>query len=154
MSRLCRRVWLATGALALTALTGCSDEQLAAWVHWYQRDPDAAVAFARQPEIDALLQQRSERAAAAESAPTVSWTVDWDAIAACESGANWSHQPVTNSSGTYSGGLMWNHRYWSDFGGDLAPLPYLATKAQQIVASERLIDGSIAAADRAWQCYP
>jgi hypothetical protein len=61
---------------------------------------------------------------------------------------------VTNSSGTYSGGLMWNHRYWDANGGEqYADEPWQATKDQQIAVSEDYIDGSLARADQAWQCY-
>lgn len=78
------------------------------------------------------------------------WTLNWDAVARCESGGNWSHGPVTNSAGTFSGGLMIGHAYWRRFQGYAAP--YLAPKSVQIAWAEQLIDGSYAAADRAWQC--
>lgn len=78
------------------------------------------------------------------------WTLNWDAVARCESGGNWGHGPVRNSAGTFSGGLMIGHAYWKGYGGYSAP--YLAPKHVQIAWAEDLIDGSYAAADRAWQC--
>jgi hypothetical protein len=78
------------------------------------------------------------------------WTVNWDKVAWCESGGNWSHGPVRNSAGTFSGGLMIGHQYWDGYGGYSAP--YHAPKHVQIAWAEDLIDGSYAAADRAWQC--
>jgi hypothetical protein len=80
----------------------------------------------------------------------VNWTVNWDKVAYCESGGNWSHRPVSNSAGTFSGGLMIGHQYWKGYGGYSAP--YHAPKHVQIAWAEDLIDGSYAAADRAWQC--
>ena len=84
------------------------------------------------------------------------WTVDWDDVAWCESGGNWSHRPVTNSSGTYSGGLMIGHRWWDHWGGEeFADSPYQASKEQQIIVAERIVDangGGYAGADRGWQC--
>ena len=84
------------------------------------------------------------------TAVSVSWTVNWDKVAICESGGNWSHRPVSNSAGTFSGGIMIGHQYWKGYGGYSAP--YLAPKSVQIAWAEDLIDGSYAAADRGWQC--
>jgi hypothetical protein len=77
-------------------------------------------------------------------APAVSsWTVNWDKVAICESGGRWDYPPVRNSAGVFSGGLMWNHRYWlAAGGGEFAQYPYQATKAEQILVSERFIQGS------------
>lgn len=61
--------------------------------------------------------------------------LDWDAIARCRSGGNWSHPPVPmNPSGIlYSGGLMLPLVTWQEYGGTrFRPLPHQATKAQQI----------------------
>lgn len=77
----------------------------------------------------------------------------WDDIAWCESGGQWDHRPVTNRSGTYSGGLMIGHQWWPKFGGtDFAPYPYLASKAEQIAVAEEIADA--AGLDDAWQCWP
>lgn len=85
-----------------------------------------------------------------------SWTVNWDNVARCESGGNWSHGPVRNSSGTYSGGLMIGHRWWNAHGGhEFAAYPYQASKTQQIIVAERIVDangGGYYGADKGWQC--
>ena len=78
------------------------------------------------------------------------WTVNWDKVAVCESGGNWSHRPVSNSAGTFSGGIMIGHQYWKGYGGYSAP--YLAPRHVQIEWAENLIGGSYSVADRAWQC--
>jgi Transglycosylase-like domain len=100
----------------------------------------------------ALLVQQCDCAPVAEpvAAVEVAWTVDWDKVAWCESGQNWSHGPVRNSAGTFSGGLMIGHQYWKGYGGYSAP--HLAPKHVQIAWAEDLINGSYAAADRGWQC--
>lgn len=90
------------------------------------------------------------------AAVATAWTVNWDNVAQCESGQQWGHRPVTNSSGTYSGGLMIGHRWWTAHGGaDFATYPYQATKTQQIIVAERIVDangGGYAGADKGWQC--
>jgi hypothetical protein len=77
----------------------------------------------------------------------------WNKIANCESGGNWSHPPVTNSSGTYSGGLMIGHRWWGPNGGkQFAEYPYQATRAEQIHVAENIADAN--GLDAGWQCWP
>lgn len=148
-----RAAWISLTAstlvigLCLVILAGCSKRELSLWAAWHEQDPAAAAGFAEQPDIQAQL--------ATPEPGNVwdrGWTVNWNAVAACESGGNWSHPPVTNSTGTYSGGLMWSQRYWPIYGGDFAPWAYQATKAEQIAAAERLVNGSHAEADRAWDC--
>lgn len=138
-------------AVLLTA-PACTPEEIERWLAWNERDPIAAQEFARRPEVVAALAD----ATAAQSAPAVSWTVDWDAVAWCESGGNWGHGPVSNSHGTFSGGLMIGHQWWrAHGGGEFASVPYYATKAQQIIVAERIVDGNgggYAGADRGWQC--
>jgi uncharacterized protein YabE (DUF348 family) len=78
-------------------------------------------------------------AAAPAPAPAASssggWSVNWDAIARCESGNNWS----INTGNGYYGGLQFDIRTWlGSGGGDYAPRADLATKDQQIVVAERL----------------
>lgn len=60
---------------------------------------------------------------------------DWDAIAAGESGGNWS----INTGNGYYGGLQFLQSSWEAAGGlAYAPRADLATKEQQIAAAERL----------------
>jgi len=61
---------------------------------------------------------------------------NWDAVAQCESGGNWS----INTGNGYYGGLQFSASTWSGFGGgEYAPRADLATKAQQIAVAERVL---------------
>jgi len=73
--------------------------------------------------------------AAAVAAPTGGWSVNWDAIARCESGNNWS----INTGNGYYGGLQFDIGTWlGNGGGQYAPRADLATKDQQIAIAERV----------------
>lgn len=59
----------------------------------------------------------------------------WDALAECESGGNWS----INSGNGYYGGLQFSESSWLGAGGgQYAPLPHQATRAEQIATAEVL----------------
>ena len=61
---------------------------------------------------------------------------DWDAVAMCESGGNWS----INTGNGYYGGLQFSSSTWLGFGGGAyAPRADLATKAQQIAIAEKVL---------------
>jgi len=63
------------------------------------------------------------------------WSVNWDAIATCESGNNWS----INTGNGYYGGLQFDIGTWlSNGGGAFAPRADLASKDQQIQIAERV----------------
>lgn len=135
----CARVWRTTGALAVLALTGCTGPQIEAWVSWHDHDPAAAEAFADLPEVQQALQVRP---------PAVPHAATWDRIARCESGGRWNYPPVTNRTGTYSGGLMIWTKAWIIYGGQqYAPQAWLATRAEQIDVAERIL------ADRGWRAW-
>ena len=71
-------------------------------------------------------------AAGNASAATAS---EWDAVAQCESGGNWS----INTGNGYYGGLQFSSPTWlANGGGAYAPNASLATKAQQIDIANRL----------------
>ncbi|WP_288831871.1 resuscitation-promoting factor [uncultured Corynebacterium sp.] len=73
-------------------------------------------------------------AAAAASAPAVAGGSVWDAIAACESGGNWS----INTGNGYQGGLQFNQSTWAAYGGtQYAPTADQATREQQIAIAEK-----------------
>ncbi|PBC66109.1 transglycosylase-like protein with SLT domain [Streptomyces sp. TLI_235] len=72
----------------------------------------------------------AEAAAAARSGG-----IDWDRIAACESGGRWH---VASGNG-YFGGLQFDRATWQANGGTaFAPRADLATREQQIAVAERL----------------
>ena len=62
-------------------------------------------------------------------------SVNWDAIAACESGGNWA----INTGNGYYGGLQFSYQTWlGNGGGDFAQRADLATREQQITVANRL----------------
>ncbi|MFC3572791.1 transglycosylase family protein [Streptomyces yaanensis] len=62
----------------------------------------------------------------------------WDAVAQCESGGNWS---INTGNGFY-GGLQFTNSTWAAFGGTAyASRADLATKAQQIAIAEKVLAG-------------
>jgi Transglycosylase-like domain len=141
-------------AIALTLATGCTPAQTRAWLMWHDTDPEAAQAWLASPEGQATLDDTDgpQFAEYLEADSRYGLAV-WNKIARCESGGNWAHRPVTNSSGTYSGGLMIGHRWWPKFRGtEFALYPYQASKAEQILVAERIADA--VGLDRAWQCWP
>jgi LysM repeat protein len=63
---------------------------------------------------------------------------NWDGVARCESGGNWS----INTGNGYYGGLQFSYSTWLAYGGGAyARRADLATKAQQIVIAERTLRG-------------
>ena len=72
------------------------------------------------------------------SAPSSSGGVNWNAIAACESGGNWS---ISTGNGFY-GGLQFTQQTWLGYGGgQYAPSANLATPSEQIAVAERVLAG-------------
>ncbi len=62
-------------------------------------------------------------------------SVNWDAIAECESGGNWA----TNTGNGHYGGLQFNVATWRGVGGgDFAANPHQASRAEQITVANRL----------------
>lgn len=60
--------------------------------------------------------------------------VNWDGIARCETGGNWSMR-----GSRYSGGLGFYNGTWNAFGGrEFAPNAGMATREEQIVVAERV----------------
>ena len=60
---------------------------------------------------------------------------DWDKLAQCESGGNWS----INTGNGYYGGLQFSASSWRAVGGTkYAPLPHQATPQEQVAAAEKL----------------
>ncbi|WP_333762397.1 MULTISPECIES: transglycosylase family protein [unclassified Streptomyces] len=72
-------------------------------------------------------------AAGNASAATAS---QWDAVAQCESGGNWS----INTGNGYFGGLQFSASTWAAYGGTAyAPQANQASKAQQIAVAEKVL---------------
>ncbi|GAA3501884.1 resuscitation-promoting factor protein RpfA [Streptomyces prasinosporus] len=63
---------------------------------------------------------------------------EWDAVAQCESGGNWS----INTGNGYYGGLQFSASTWAAYGGtQYASSADRATKAQQIEIAEKVLAG-------------
>ncbi|MEV6022674.1 transglycosylase family protein [Streptomyces sp. NPDC052036] len=74
-------------------------------------------------------------AAGSASAATAS---QWDAVAQCESGGNWS---INTGNGFY-GGLQFTNSTWAAYGGTAyAPRADQASKGQQIAVAEKVLSG-------------
>jgi resuscitation-promoting factor RpfA len=70
-------------------------------------------------------------APAAQAAPSV----NWDAIAQCESSGNWG----ANTGNGFFGGLQFTQSTWKAFGG--SGTPQHASREQQIAVAEKVLDG-------------
>jgi hypothetical protein len=82
----------------------------------------------------AIAAAQAAEAAAQKAALTPHTGVNWDGIAECETGGNWS---MTGS--TFSGGLGFANTTWRGFGGgQFASNAGYATREQQIVVAERV----------------
>jgi hypothetical protein len=72
-------------------------------------------------------------------------TNTWERLAACESGGNWH----INTGNGYYGGVQFSDGTWDGNGGDrFAKRADLATKAEQIVIAEKVLDA------RGWSPWP
>src|SRR5829696_2792348 len=102
----------------------------------------------RAPSTASKLRRRATTVAAAAgvaavtpllaAGPAQADSVNWDAIAQCESGGNWS----INTGNGYHGGLQFSRSTWLAYGGgQYAPTADLASRSQQIAVAERTLDG-------------
>ncbi|MEH0844221.1 transglycosylase family protein [Micromonospora sp. CPCC 205711] len=74
----------------------------------------------------------------APAAPASAASVNWDAIAQCESGGNWH----INTGNGYYGGLQFSAGTWSGYGGKkYASRADLASRSEQIAIAEKVLDG-------------
>jgi nucleoid-associated protein YgaU len=72
------------------------------------------------------------------SAPAHADSVNWDAIAQCESGNNWS----TSTGNGYYGGLQFSQGTWNAYGGgQYASTANRASRSQQIAVAEKVLAG-------------
>ncbi|MFD2417420.1 transglycosylase family protein [Amycolatopsis pigmentata] len=67
--------------------------------------------------------------------PAQASSVNWDAIAQCESGGNWS----ANTGNSFYGGLQFTQPTWKAYGGTGSPQN--ASRDQQIQVAERVLQG-------------
>jgi nucleoid-associated protein YgaU len=70
--------------------------------------------------------------------PASASSVNWDAVAQCESGGNWG----TNTGNGFSGGLQFTKGTWKAYGGSqYASSAHQASRSQQIAVAERVLHG-------------
>ena len=70
---------------------------------------------------------------------------DWDRLAQCESGGNWS----INTGNGYYGGLQFAASTWNGFGGqEFAPTADKASRIEQIYVAEKVL------AQQGWGAWP
>jgi LysM repeat protein len=106
---------------------------------WMARAALAAVR-APAPAAPASTAQADSPAPVQAAAPAAvsSGGADWAAIAACESGGNWS----TDTGNGFYGGLQFTQQTWDAYGGgQYASSANLATQAQQIAVAQRVLAG-------------
>ncbi|WP_007025308.1 transglycosylase family protein [Saccharomonospora iraqiensis] len=72
---------------------------------------------------------------AATPAQAADSSVNWDAIAECESSGDWS----INTGNGYYGGLQFKLSTWRAYGG--TGMPHEASRSEQIRVAERVLDG-------------
>ena len=117
-----------------------------------QRKVDEFLATLHAEEV-----RKQQQAAAAASTPRVSSEPNydpgtgsrWDRLAQCECGGNWG----CNTGNGFGGGLQFMHQRsystWLSYGGgEFAPHPWEASREQQIVIAERVLEGS------GWRAWP
>ncbi len=110
---------------------------------WMARAEKAAVpawapASAPAPAVASTSQADRPAAAPVSTAPASSGGVNWSAIAACESGGNWS---ASTGNGFY-GGLQFTEQTWLGYGGgQYASSANQASEAQQIAVAQRVLAG-------------
>jgi len=96
-------------------------------------DPPAPVSYSQAaPSSSAPV----STAAPVSAAPSSSGGVNWNAIAACESGGNWS---ISTGNGFY-GGLQFTEGTWlANGGGQYASSANLASPSQQIAVAQQVL---------------
>ena len=123
---------------------------------------EAEVARQKQQQVDEFFAElarqeqakQAQAAAPAAAAPQREYaSADgagrWDQLAQCEAGGNWA----TNTGNGFGGGLQFMHQRsystWLSYGGgEFAPHPWEASREQQIVIAERVLEGS------GWRAWP
>ncbi|MFC8074316.1 transglycosylase family protein [Streptomyces sp. NPDC057307] len=99
------------------------------------RRPSKAVRYATLAGITGAAVAAPLIGATSASAAT---TAEWDAVAQCESGGNWS----INTGNGYSGGLQFSPSTWAAYGGTaFASSADQASKSQQIQIAEKVLAG-------------
>jgi LysM repeat protein len=112
--------------------------QVPAWMARAAQATMPARAPARAAAVSVPQADPPATAPVSTTAPASSGGANWSAIAACESGGNWS---ASTGNGFY-GGLQFSEQTWLAYGGgQYASSANLATEAQQIAVAQRVLGG-------------
>ncbi|MCA1218056.1 transglycosylase family protein [Streptomyces sp. 8L] len=99
------------------------------------RRPSKAVRYATLAGVTGAAVAVPLLSATSASAASVS---EWDQVAQCESGGNWS----INTGNGFHGGLQFTNSTWAAYGGTAyAPQADQASKSQQIAVAEKVLAG-------------
>ena len=105
---------------------------------WLTRAAQAATPAPAAPATATTSAPSSAPAAASPSALPAAGGANWAAIAACESGGNWS----ANTGNGFYGGLQFTQGTWDAYGGgQYAASANQASESQQIAVAERVLAG-------------
>ncbi len=108
---------------------------------WIARAAQAAIPAPAPAQAQTVSVPQADPPAAtpvSTAAPASSGGADWSAIAACESGGNWS----TNTGNGFYGGLQFTEQTWLAYGGgQYASSANLASESQQIAVAQRVLAG-------------
>jgi hypothetical protein len=106
---------------------------------WMARAARAGVSASPATQAASVAHADPPAAAPASTAAVASsGGVNWAAIAACESGGNWSD----NTGNGFYGGLQFTEQTWLAYGGgQYASSANLATEGQQIAVADRVLAG-------------
>jgi len=105
---------------------------------WLTRAARAATPASSSAAAATTSAPASAPAAASPSALPSAGGANWAAIAACESGGNWS----ANTGNGFYGGLQFSQGTWDAYGGgQYASSANLASESQQIAVAERVLAG-------------
>lgn len=89
------------------------------------------------PDESTPVKSKSEGKSKKEEEVTSVTSSAWDRIAECESGGDWS----INTGNSYFGGVQFLKTSWDAMGGqEFAAYPHHASKAEQIIVAERLLE--------------
>jgi len=105
---------------------------------WMARAAMAAITAGSAPAASGSASHAEPTAPvqATSAVPPSSGGVNWAAIAACESGGNWS----ANTGNGFYGGLQFTQQTWLGYGGgQYAASANLASPAQQIAVAQRVL---------------
>jgi peptidoglycan hydrolase CwlO-like protein len=116
------------------ALSSVVDERRAEVADLRESRAEYEEQVAQAQEAAAAVEEQARTLTEPPEAPPGPYSVNWDAIAQCESGGNWA------LDGEYDGGLQFHPATWLGYGGGkYARYAWQATREQQIAIAEKVL---------------